>query len=636
MGNFNLQAETVKGSEWRPQLSRNITLTSLTQAVAMRFRPGAVTLADIDTYVAALAGTPGIAIEVVSTLAPTLDAPVVVYPGTDTGATSSSWYNESGAAASYAKVNKNLPTTTYLTNNTSAQANLLFRGATAISAGKRVVSVTQNILISYPGGTTGGTSSANLTIGQPFFFYFAGSSAAFAPVSAIMSISSTTYNAGVSTASPISTYTTYSTPAMMLNPSTNLPWKLGNVNSLTNGTDSFGVQKAASSYSAEHRIAGMWLTVQTVPENRVGAFYSTNNTTYWAQNAMTYWDTSGSISAFSANTYYYLVIYLLSVAGGGSVTIPALKDVDLIMATGPSSSTGSYRVTYDCTLANGIVTGINATNTGEYIPVLIEAGAGTFNAESQPYVSVTGSTVSTGPAQQVTLTAGNTYAGIRFVIGSQSSAQYPDAPLVVTARRGLGATTGAGTSTIMATATIPWTTLTTSSLTDFSTTWDNTASLTVPNSRSVTDGVSNTTTTITSATAAFTNADVGASITGTDISAGTTIASVTNSTTAVLSQAATGSHSGDSWTIGATQQYAIYFSTSATTGRSWQVGILDTGSNNVTTITATNVETQGIGGRTDSYVDTSGTVTTRYDIPITLVPTVTALASPAATVEAAV
>ena len=63
------------------------------------------------------------------------------------------------------------------------------------------------------------------------------------------------------------------------------------------------------------------------------------------------------------------------------------------------------------------------------------------------------------------------------------------------------------------------------------------------------DGVSNTTTTYTSATAAFVAADVGKVITGTDIPTGTTIASRTSGTSIVLSQAATGSHTGNSFTI---------------------------------------------------------------------------------------
>lgn len=69
--------------------------------------------------------------------------------------------------------------------------------------------------------------------------------------------------------------------------------------------------------------------------------------------------------------------------------------------------------------------------------------------------------------------------------------------------------------------------------------------------RGVTDMVTNTTTTITSGTAAFTAADVGRPVTGTDIPANNFIASVTNGTTALLSIAATGSHSGGTLTMAA-------------------------------------------------------------------------------------
>jgi hypothetical protein len=68
------------------------------------------------------------------------------------------------------------------------------------------------------------------------------------------------------------------------------------------------------------------------------------------------------------------------------------------------------------------------------------------------------------------------------------------------------------------------------------------------------DGVYNGTTTITSATARFKSPyDVGKSITGTGIPGSTTIASVTNATTAVLSNAASISGSGNKFTIVARQ-----------------------------------------------------------------------------------
>lgn len=76
--------------------------------------------------------------------------------------------------------------------------------------------------------------------------------------------------------------------------------------------------------------------------------------------------------------------------------------------------------------------------------------------------------------------------------------------------------------------------------------------------RTVADGVLNSTTTVTSATAAFVAGDVGKLVVGTGIPAGTTIASRTNATTIVLSQAATGTASGVSLTFSCVIRLGIY------------------------------------------------------------------------------
>jgi hypothetical protein len=68
--------------------------------------------------------------------------------------------------------------------------------------------------------------------------------------------------------------------------------------------------------------------------------------------------------------------------------------------------------------------------------------------------------------------------------------------------------------------------------------------------RSVADGVTNSTTLVTSATAAFTAGDVGKPISGTGIPAGATIASVSSATNAILSAAATATATGVTFTIG--------------------------------------------------------------------------------------
>jgi IPT/TIG domain len=67
--------------------------------------------------------------------------------------------------------------------------------------------------------------------------------------------------------------------------------------------------------------------------------------------------------------------------------------------------------------------------------------------------------------------------------------------------------------------------------------------------RTVSDGVTNATTTVTSATAAFVSSDVGSVITGTNIPVNTTVVAVNSSTNVTLSQAATGSGSGGTLNI---------------------------------------------------------------------------------------
>jgi len=75
--------------------------------------------------------------------------------------------------------------------------------------------------------------------------------------------------------------------------------------------------------------------------------------------------------------------------------------------------------------------------------------------------------------------------------------------------------------------------------------------------RTVADGVTASSTTVTSATAAFNSNDVGATITGTGIPALATISSVTNATTVIISSAATASASGVSLTVTRTNALAL-------------------------------------------------------------------------------
>jgi len=77
--------------------------------------------------------------------------------------------------------------------------------------------------------------------------------------------------------------------------------------------------------------------------------------------------------------------------------------------------------------------------------------------------------------------------------------------------------------------------------------------VTYPYSRSVADATTTSgSTTVTSATANFSASDVGSSIAGVNIASGTTVQSVTSSTTAVMSAGATATGSNTTVTVGAT------------------------------------------------------------------------------------
>lgn len=114
--------------------------------------------------------------------------------------------------------------------------------------------------------------------------------------------------------------------------------------------------------------------------------------------------------------------------------------------------------------------------------------------------------------------------------------------------------------------------------------------------RSVADAVTNGTTTLTSATAAFTTTDPGRKITGTNIPANTYIQSRTNSTTITMTQAASGSGSGGTLNIsGCVVRLGIYNDSSGVPGSLLiDAGTIDGSSATVQEITISQAITAGV------------------------------------------
>lgn len=97
----------------------------------------------------------------------------------------------------------------------------------------------------------------------------------------------------------------------------------------------------------------------------------------------------------------------------------------------------------------------------------------------------------------------------------------------------------------------------------------------IDNSRTVTDGVTvSTDATVTSATAAFTAADIGKVIAGTGITPGTTIASINSTTSIEMSATATGSATGVTLVIGSTAAVLNHSATADGTAVSITLGAI--------------------------------------------------------------
>lgn len=428
MGDFNPNSPTLLGAEWRPQTSRNVVIGGST-AIAQRFRPGAVTPARLDAYIAAIASA-GFCVEIVDTLVPALDPLVTVFPGSDTGAGGlAAFQDQAAAAATFARVNKNNDDSTYLTNKNNITVTLLgptFRALTAIAAGKRIVSVQEHV-----------RAWSNAAIGAQF---------------GILTLGGADTNSGLYTPPGDSAFHNYDLTTWYTQPYTNIPWSLtAQTNLLCNGTDRIGGSVAYVN-ALGIRFSGFWVTVQTVPENRKAFYYTpSGGVVGWQQNTPVGID-GAALAALAANTWYYLVIWA---PGSSQFTIPALTDSGVVMAATAAAATGEHRQTYSATAGGSGVLSAAIANPGELVPILMEAPAATFNSQSNPYAALTGIVINTATlptSQGVTSPGINPYVAVRACIGWETVSQRPDAALTIEIRHGAGAINGGGT--LDATATV--------------------------------------------------------------------------------------------------------------------------------------------------------------------------------------
>lgn len=449
MGDFNPNTPNLRGMEWRPSSARLWRGDSPLRALVQRFRPGAVTPVNDHNYLETVVGNPGLAVEYVDTLAPTL-TDTDYYPGTDTGAVVTGWQDQGAGTANYTEIDDAYDLTDYHRNTSALSAaatlDLLFRGSVSALSGVRIVSVALQASLKLTTASGNGDSVR---------------------VHGLLDLGGTRYaGGGAVDVRKTGRFAIYELSKWRLNPSTDLPWTVAQVNALLQSggaaTDEFGIRLSKGRVAAQgFLVSGMWLRVTTCTENRYGFHYLASPPRVgWTELALT------SPAAFTANTWYYRVVYPLVGNAEAYFDVPVLKGSTAVEAAS-GSGTGEHREVSTATMSGpGGVAVSSSERPGEMVPVLFDTGS--IISQSNPYADLIDDTYYTGATanrgQEITCAAGTAYAAVRLPVGWQDINRRPDQPLVVELRTGGGMLTGGGT--LQATATLDPATVTAGGIVD--------------------------------------------------------------------------------------------------------------------------------------------------------------------------
>ena len=550
MGDYNPSTPSAIGMEWQPYLEQSIQFSSPNGGFVQRIRPGAITLGAIHRYHSDVLGSnPGIALEVVDTLAPTIQTSSF-FPGSDDVTTG--WYNQGASTTNeFQSVDDKIITTDYIQNSsaiqTSERRTVTFKGTGTALASKRIAFIAMTALVRF------------FNIGYPV------------PIDigcgGVLKLSGNSYYQPERRVPNDGVWYTPLVGAWRLNPATNLPWTMAQVNNIvaTGGTDAYGLRigtpRSLPANINTFWVAGLWVDVVFATENRIGGFY------YDTQKALRYWQRFPltSASALSANTWYWLVEYPLIGGSGNYARSVYHVDPKVVEAASGAAVVGEHRESLAVTIQNGIVTdvfpdsrsqsgvaitqGVNGSLLGG---VLLESTGPAVISQSNPYVLLERKKIaSDSPAnigQSLTTAAATTYTGVQLPVAWNKAGVKPDQSLVIELRHGAGAQTGAGTL---------------------------------------------------DATATLYADQIDGTLQKVQIPFAASYLSILN------------------------QQYFLIIKSNASTNAAWDIIRLDTHSDQidaVSTTTVANIEGASQGGQTDGYTE-AGTSAFRYDVPIDLIST---------------
>lgn len=449
MGDFNPNSPNPLGLERRYQRASVFQADSPLKAIALRFRPGAVTISDVHAFLSLVQGTPGLALEIVDDLEPTV-VRTKFFPGTDTNKITTGWTDQAGGAANFGEVDAEYTLTDYHRNSGIVARNAWI----------------YDLFSGNDGGALSGARIITARLGaqiRPGGFPFQDRAT---PLQGVLRL-----NAGadeyLGRRGSIDQFKVRWTKVyewqlgeFPLNPATGLPWEDTEIDDLLDSTDAsvFGVRVGGLLGTQQFRIGAMWLDVEHVAtDNRYGSLYASDSPEpYWVQRTL------NDTAALSANTWYYLVAWALNGSQSNFFQVPILEGSDATEAA-TAAGTGEHRRVIDVVLRQRSGVGRSSSvRAGSALPVLLDASA-TINSQSVPYTGVhRGARVTVPP----TGTEGGAFGGQQFTTpGAGLPAAYgafigpigwgdlrlrPDAPLVVELR-----TTGTiGGGALLATATV--------------------------------------------------------------------------------------------------------------------------------------------------------------------------------------
>ena len=338
----------------------------------MRFKPGAVTISEVHSFLSLVSGTPGLAIEIVDDLDPTV-VRTKYFPGTDANKSTTGWEDQAGGGANFGEVDAEYTLIDYHRNSGIVARNAwiydLFSGNDAGAVtGERIIQVRLGAQVR-PGG-------------YPF-------QSRATPLQGVLQLNGSNYLGRRGSIDQFkirwSRVYEWQLGQWAFNPETNLPWVDSEVDDILDAADAdlFGVRVGGLLGTQQMRIGALWLDVESIAaDNRYGFLYSRDAPeNYWVERTL------GSTAALAANTWYYLVAWALNGSQSNYFQIPILEGSDALEAA-TAAGTGEHRKVYDLVqrAASGGVSASTA-RAGAVIPALLGV-VGSIEAQSQPYTDV--------------------------------------------------------------------------------------------------------------------------------------------------------------------------------------------------------------------------------------------------------